>query len=95
MKRCGRDKPIWAAEIHICMVTTLGISLYNYLYLKPAKMLYFSYYLLCFLFNKFREQEGRRSSVLKLGLGESRKEAQIMYIHVSKCKSNKIKFLKR
>jgi hypothetical protein len=36
---------------------TLGISLYNCLYHKLANMLYFSYYLLWFLFNKIREQE--------------------------------------
>jgi hypothetical protein len=40
------------------MEATLGISLYSYLYLKVAKTLCFSYYLLCFLFNKIREQEG-------------------------------------
>jgi hypothetical protein len=43
------------------MVTTLGISLYNYLYLKLEKLLCFSYYLLCFHFNKIREQEGREA----------------------------------
>jgi hypothetical protein len=40
------------------MEAMLGISLYSYLYLKLAKMLCFSYYLLCFLFNKTREEEG-------------------------------------
>jgi hypothetical protein len=44
--------------IHKCMEAKLGISLYSYLYLKLAKMLSFLY-LLCFLFNKIREQEGR------------------------------------
>jgi hypothetical protein len=34
-----------------------GISLYSYLYLKLAKILCLSYYLLCFLFNKIGEQE--------------------------------------
>jgi hypothetical protein len=43
----GRDEPIWVV-IHICVVITLGISLYSYLYLRLAKPLYFSYYLLCF-----------------------------------------------
>jgi hypothetical protein len=38
---------------------TLGISLYSYLYLKLAKTLCFSYYLLCFFSNKTTEQEGR------------------------------------
>jgi hypothetical protein len=44
---------------------TLGISLYNYLYLKLAKMLFFPYYLLCFLFNKIGEQDGRTGSAWK------------------------------
>jgi hypothetical protein len=43
--------------IHIWIVTTLGISLYNYLYLKLLKMICFSYYLSWFLFNKVEEQE--------------------------------------
>jgi hypothetical protein len=58
VKRYGRDEALWVA-IHKCMEATLGISLYSYLYFKPAKRLCFSYYLLCFLFNKIREQEGR------------------------------------
>jgi hypothetical protein len=36
MKGSGRDEPIWFA-IHMCMESTLGISLYSYLYLKLAK----------------------------------------------------------
>jgi hypothetical protein len=43
--------------IHMCMEAMLGISLYSYLYLKLAKMICLSYYLLCFLFNKIGEQE--------------------------------------
>jgi hypothetical protein len=68
------------------MVTTLGISLYSYLYLRLAKTLRFSYYLLCFLFNKVRKQEGRTGSAQNQGGGEV---AQKMYIHVSKCKNDK------
>jgi hypothetical protein len=69
------------------METTQGISLYSSPYLKLAKMPHFSYYLLCFFFNKIREQEG--------GTGQGRgKAAQIMYTHVSKCKNDKIKFKK-
>jgi hypothetical protein len=56
MKRSGRDEAFWVI-IHIYMVTTLGISLYSHLYLKLAKTLCFSNYLLCFLFNKIGEQE--------------------------------------
>jgi hypothetical protein len=50
MKRTGRDEPMWIV-IYICMVTTLGIPLYSYLYLKLAKMLSFLLSLI-FLFNK-------------------------------------------
>jgi hypothetical protein len=63
MKRSGRDKPVWAV-ILMCMEAMLGISLYSYLYLKLAKTLCFSYYLLCFLFNKIGE-EGRTHSAWK------------------------------
>jgi hypothetical protein len=55
-------------SIYNCMEASLGISLYSYLYLKLAKMLCFSYYLLCFLFNKIRE-EGRTGSAWKWVLG--------------------------
>jgi hypothetical protein len=44
------------------METTQGISLYNNLYLKLAKMPCFSYYLLWFVFYKIGEQEGRIGS---------------------------------
>jgi hypothetical protein len=43
------------------MEAMLGTSLYSYLYLKLAKRLCLSYYLLCFLFNKSKE-EGRTGS---------------------------------
>jgi hypothetical protein len=61
-----------------------GISLYNCLYLKLEKPLYLFYYLLCFLFNKIREQEGGTGSTKWGG-------AQTMYTHVSKCKKDKRK----
>jgi hypothetical protein len=61
VKRSGGDKPMWVAT-HMCMEAMLGISLYSYFYLKLAKPICLSYYLLCFLFNKIGEQEGRRSS---------------------------------
>jgi hypothetical protein len=67
VERSGKDEPIWVV-IHMCMEAMLGISLYSYLYLKVAKMLCFSYYLLCFLFNKIGE-EGRTGSALKWGRG--------------------------
>jgi hypothetical protein len=63
MKRSGRDEPIQVV-IHMCREAMLGISLYSYLYLKLAKMLCLSYYLLCFFFNKIGE-EGRTGSAWK------------------------------
>jgi hypothetical protein len=45
-------------------------------------MLYLSYYLLHFLFNKVGEQEGRSEG----GEGEV---AQTVYTHVSKCKNSR------
>jgi hypothetical protein len=56
MKRSGRNK---------YMEATLGISLYSYLYLKLAKTICLSYYLLCFIFNIIREEEGRIGSAWK------------------------------
>jgi hypothetical protein len=58
---------MWVA-IYKCMETKLGISLYSYLYPKLAKTMCLSYYLLCFLFNKIRE-EGRTGSAWSGGLG--------------------------
>jgi hypothetical protein len=90
VKRSGRDEPMWVA-IHMCLEAMLGISLYSHFYLKLAKMLCLSYYLLCFLFNKIREQGGRTGSAWKWR-GEVRGEvAQTMYTCVGKCKKYKIK----
>jgi hypothetical protein len=47
------------------MEAMLGISLHSHLYPKLAKTLYLSYYLLCFLFNKIKEKEGRTGSAQK------------------------------
>jgi hypothetical protein len=76
------------------MEATLEISLYNYLYPKLAKMLYFSYYFLCFLFNTIGE-EGRTGSAWKWGSWWEREAAQTMYTHASKCKNDKIKARKK
>jgi hypothetical protein len=84
MKRSGRDEPMWIV-IHMYMEAMLGISLYSYPYLKLAKTLYLSYYLLCFLFNKIREQESRTGSAQKWGEGEV---AQTMYTLVGKLLEN-------
>jgi hypothetical protein len=70
---------MWVA-IHMCMEAMLRISLCSYLNLKLAKMLHLSCYLLCFLFNKIREQEGGIGSAQKSGGGEV---AQTRYTHVS------------
>jgi hypothetical protein len=70
------------------METTQGISLYNYLHLKVAKMLFL---LLSFMFCLQQYQRTRRQNRLCKGWGEV---VQIMYTHVSKCKSNKIKIKK-
>jgi hypothetical protein len=47
MRRSGKDEPMWVA-VHKCMEAMLGMSLYSYLYLKLIKMIYLSYFLLCF-----------------------------------------------
>jgi hypothetical protein len=49
------------------MEAMLGISLYSYFYLKLAKVLCLSYYLLCFLFNKIGE-EGKTGFAYKQGI---------------------------
>jgi hypothetical protein len=90
VKRSGRDEPMWVV-IHKCMEAMLGISLHSYLYLKISKTLCPYYYLLCFLFNKIREQEGGTGSAQRWG----EEAAQIVYTHVSKCKNNKIKLKKK
>jgi hypothetical protein len=53
VKRSGRDEPMWVV-IHICMEAMIGISLYNYLYLKLAKMLSFMLSLIFFSSTKLR-----------------------------------------
>jgi hypothetical protein len=49
-----------------------------------------SYYRLCFLFNKIREEEGGAGYSLNWGR-RCWEVAQTMYTHVSKCKNDKIK----
>jgi hypothetical protein len=69
------------------MEAMLGISLYSYLYLKLAKMLCLSYYLLYFLFNKIGEEA---EQVLPGSRGGGREEegGQTMYTHMNKCINN-------
>jgi hypothetical protein len=64
---------MWVA-IHMCMEAMLGMSLYSYLYLKVAKTLCLSYYLVCFLFNKIGQQEGG-------GLGIRGKKTQMLRLN--------------
>jgi hypothetical protein len=85
VKRFGRDEPMWVV-IHICMEAMLGLSPYRYLYFKLAERMFFSYYLLCFLFNNIQEQEGGTGSAWKRRAGQGGEVAQTMYTHVSKCK---------
>jgi hypothetical protein len=66
VKSSGRDEPM-CVEIQKCMEAMLGISLYNYLYLKVAKTLCLSF---IFLFHKIGEQEGRTGSAWKQGWGK-------------------------
>jgi hypothetical protein len=72
------------------MEATLGISLYSCVYPKLAKMICFSYYLLCFLFNKITEGVGT-SSAWKWLEGGREGGTKTMYTHVNKCKNDKIK----
>jgi hypothetical protein len=89
VKRSGRDESMWVV-IHVCMEATLGISLYSYLYLKLAKTLCLFHYLLCFSHQKIRYK--RTEEVLPRNWGRKRgRWAQTMYIHVNKCKNDKIK----
>jgi hypothetical protein len=67
------------------MEAILGISLYSYLNPKLAKMICFSYYLLCFLFDKIREEGGTGSAWNRVEV------AQTVFTHVSKCSNIKIK----
>jgi hypothetical protein len=62
------------------MEATLRISLYNYPYLKLAKMLCLTYNWLRFLFNKIRDKEGGTGSAWK---GGEEWECE-GYTHVSK-----------
>jgi hypothetical protein len=88
VKRSGRDEPMWVA-IHKCMEATLRISLHSCcLYLKLAKTLCLSHYLLCFQQNQRRRAQNRFCPEAGEGGGEV---AQTIYTHMSKCKNDKIK----
>jgi hypothetical protein len=86
VKRSGRDESILFV-IHVCMEAMLGISLDSYPYLKLTKMLCFSYYCLCLLFNRIGE-EGRTGSAWEQGrgrvVGQGGEMAQTMCAHMNK-----------
>jgi hypothetical protein len=87
VKRSGGDEPIWAL-IHMCMETTLGISLYSYLYLKPAKS--YVFLIISYIFSPTKLENKREKQVLpRSGWWGRREVAQIMYTLVSKCKNDK------
>jgi hypothetical protein len=91
VKRSGRDEPIWVI-IHMCMVTTLGISLYSYLYLKLAKRLFFLLSLMFALQQSWTTRGWNRFHV-EAGVegGRGRREgavAQEVYTHVSKSRND-------
>jgi hypothetical protein len=82
VKRSGRNEPIWVI-IHICMETTLGISLYSYPYLKLAKMLCLSYY--CYVFSSTKLE--KKASVVEGeggGRGQGGEMTQTMYAQINK-----------
>jgi hypothetical protein len=58
------------------MEATLEISLYTHFYLKLAKMLCLSYYLLCFLFNKIGEEGGTGSAWKQAKWGREKGEGR-------------------
>jgi hypothetical protein len=65
LKRSGRDEPMCVA-IPKLMETTLGISLYSYLYLKLAKTVSLSYLIFSLQQNRRR---GQNRFCLELGRG--------------------------
>jgi hypothetical protein len=88
VKRSGRDEPIWFV-IHICVVTTLGISLCSYLYLKLAKKKN-CVFLTCYIFSSTKLEKKRIEEVLP-GIrsgGRGGKVAKIICTCVSKCKND-------
>jgi hypothetical protein len=66
------------------MEAMLGISLYSYPYLKLAKMLCFSYYFLCFLFNKIGEEGRNESAWMRVEKGKRGEIAQTTYTYMNK-----------
>jgi hypothetical protein len=88
VKRSGRDEPMWVT-IHKCLEATLGISLYNYLYLKLAK--HYVFLIIFYVFSSRKLENKRAEQVLHRQGGKGEEVAQTMYSHVSKCNNDKIK----
>jgi hypothetical protein len=61
VKRSGRDEPMWIA-IHMCMETTLRISMYSYLYLKLAKCDVFLF--ISYVFSSTKSEKRRAEQFL-------------------------------
>jgi hypothetical protein len=95
VKRSGSDEPMWVA-IHMCLEAMLGISLYSYLHLKLAKIIFFL--IIAYVFSSKKTENKRAEQVLprsSAGWGGVWRVAQTMYTHVTKCKNDKIKQRKK
>jgi hypothetical protein len=78
------------------MEAMLGIFQCSYPYLKLAKTLHLSYYHLCFLVNKSREESRGAGSFRNQGakVGRGGGGTTMYTTHVSKCKNDKEKRMK-
>jgi hypothetical protein len=93
LKRSGRDEPIWVV-IHMCLEAMIGISLYSYFYIKLEKKCYV-FLIISYILSSIKSEKKRAEQVLPGSRGGEwvvGEVAEIMYIHVSKCKNDKIKF---
>jgi hypothetical protein len=68
VKRTGRDEPIWVV-VHICIETIQENSMCIYLYLKLAKTVCFSFYLLCFISIKSENKRAEQGRFALVGGG--------------------------
>jgi hypothetical protein len=69
VKRSGKDEPM-GVVIHVCVKAMLGVFLYSYPYLQPAKMLCLSYHCLYLLFNKIGQEARQVLPGSEVGAGE-------------------------
>jgi hypothetical protein len=93
MKRSGKDEPMWVV-IHKCMEARPGISLYSYLYIKPAKR--YVFLIISYVFSSTKlgkrgeqvllgskgvgEEEGRRGTVGRDGPNTYGEMAQFIHL---------------